>query len=85
MKKQQILAAAFTVLGGITIFGAPVQAHDHDHDFYGRRGMPYGYYNNGYYGQRNGFIKEMRRDRRQAIRSTRRAVRHWDRRLNRWF
>ena len=88
--KKQIFLAALAVIGGSAFLSPAAQSHDHDYNW-NRTVVPaygYGYnnYNNGYgYNNRRGFIKELRHDRREAIRAERRAMRHWDHRLNRWF
>jgi hypothetical protein len=89
--KKQILVAALAVIGSSAFLSPAAQSHDHDH-YWNRNVVPYGYgygnygygYDNGF-DNRRGFIREVRHDRREAIRDERRAVRHWDHRSNRWF
>lgn len=88
--KKQILIAALAVIGGGAILSPAAFSHDHDRYYWNRGGVPYGYYNNGYmghryHGNRRGLMRELRHERREAIRDERRAIRHWDNRLGRWF
>lgn len=89
--KKQILVAALAVIGSSAFLSPAAQSHDHDRYYWNGNVMPYGYnynngyYHNGFYGNRGGVIRELRHERREAIRDQRRAMRHWDRRLNRWF
>lgn len=87
--KKQILVAALAVIGSSAFLSPAAQSHDRDDCYWNRSVVPYGYgynYNTGYYGgDRDGYIRHMRHDRREAIRDERRAIRHWDNRLNRWF
>lgn len=86
--KKQILVAALAVIGSSAFFSPAAQSHDHDY-YWNRHVMPTGYrynYNNyNYHNNRHGFIKELRHERREAIRDQRRAMRHWNNRLGRWF
>lgn len=87
--KKQILVAALAVIGSTAFLSPAAQSHDHDY-YWNRNVMPTGYrynygYGNYYNNNRHGFIKELRRERREAIRNERRAMRHWDNRLGRWF
>lgn len=82
---KQIMAAALAVIGSSAFFMPAAQSHDHDRGYWNRNVMPYGYYNNGYYGNRRGMFRELRHERREAIREQRRAMRRWDNRFHRWF
>ena len=86
--KKQILVAALAVIGSSAFLSPAAQSHDHGY-YWNRNVMPTGYrynYNNhNYHNNRRGFIKELRHERREAIRDQRRAMRHWDNRLGRWF
>jgi len=85
--KKQILIAALAVIGSSAFLSPAAQSHDHDY-YWNRNVVPYGYgygYNNYGYDNRRGFIRELRHERREAMRNERRAIRHWDNRLGRWF
>ncbi|MBS2002517.1 MAG: hypothetical protein JST44_13485 [Cyanobacteria bacterium SZAS LIN-5] len=88
--KKQIMAAALAVIGSSAFFMPAAQSHDHHRGYWNREAMPYGYYNNGYYNNgyydnRRGVIRELRHERRQAIRDQQRAMHRWDNRFHRWF
>ncbi len=82
--KKQILVAALAVIGSSAFLSPAAQSHDHDYNWR-PTSYRYNYGNYGYHDNRRGFVKELRHQRRQAIKNERRAMRHWDNRLNRWF
>ncbi len=85
--KKQILVAALAVIGSSAFLSPAAQSRDCDRNWQ-PAGSRYNYNNYNYNcndNNRHGFIKEMRHERREAIKNERRAMRHWDNRVNRWF